>query len=114
MTLSELLEELRKLDPLAYVNSDPDMLELEDINMADVLQGCLQRACEKRGWTWGIYRQSSTHEKRYCVDISRVAPGYDGDCYNQYHEWCISSVESDSLIEAFLNAYIESVLNQSK
>ena len=109
MTLAALLEELRKIDPLVYVNSDPDMLELEDINMADVLQGCIQRACERRGWTWRVFRQTPDNEKSHGGEIGEIAPGYEGDCYEQYHEYCIVSVEGDSPAEALLAAYIAAV-----
>ena len=53
MTLSELLEELKEVDPKLY--DDISHLELigwqQPRNQAmDHLQGCIQRACERRGW----------------------------------------------------------------
>lgn len=53
MTLAALLEELRDVDAKAY--DDISHLELigwqQPRNHAmDHLQGCIQRACERRGW----------------------------------------------------------------
>ena len=53
MTLSELLEELKEVDPKLY--DDISHLELigwqQPRNQAmDHLQGCIQRACERREW----------------------------------------------------------------
>jgi len=53
MTLAALLEELKEVDPKLY--DDISHLELigwqQPRNLAmDHLQGCLQRACERREW----------------------------------------------------------------
>lgn len=64
MTLSELLEELKQVDPEAYeaLRNYPiycsgyetltvNLLDSgNQILVADAIQGCIQRACERRGW----------------------------------------------------------------
>ena len=117
MTLAALLEELKEVDPKLY--DDISHLELigwqQPRNHAmDHLQGCIQRACEMRGWTWKVFKQTTDNEKSHCGEIGKVAPGYDGDYYNQYHEYCIASVEGDSAAEALLSAYIAAVREEAK
>ena len=112
MTLSELLVELKEVDPKLY--DDISHLELigwqQPRNQAmDHLQGCIQRACERRGWTWRVFRQTPDNEKSHGGEIGEIAPGYEGDCYEQYHEYCIVSVEGDFPAEALLAAYIAAV-----
>ena len=51
MTLPDLLEELKQVDPETYRKwfNDYDVLGLDQWQL-DSLQGCIQRACEGRGW----------------------------------------------------------------
>ena len=54
MTLAALLEELREVDPgewdnLTMWNVNKELPETSPLSMF-IIQGCLQRACEKRGW----------------------------------------------------------------
>jgi hypothetical protein len=132
MTLAALLGELRDVDADAWHGLEDALSCLdemqEDDNYAvdvlktiavepkakDLLQGCIQRACEMRGWTWKVFKQTTDNEKSHCGEIGKVAPGYDGDYYNQYHEYCIASVEGDSAAEALLSAYIAAVREEAK
>ena len=112
MTLAALLEELKEVDPKLY--DDISHLELigwqQPRNQAmDHLQGCIQRACERRGWTWSVYKQTPEEEKSHYAEISEIGPGYDGDYYNQYHESCITWKEANSPAEALLGAYITAI-----
>ena len=103
MTLAALLEELRKIDPLVYVNSDPDMLELEDINMADVLQGCIQRACERRGWPVVLsFDCDPDHPQTWVAEIC------DG--------WALlgMAVRHESPSEALLAAYVAAIKEEKR
>jgi hypothetical protein len=137
MTLSELLEELMGLDPEtwdAIVRGIPlkpfcqyftfDRCgqiahQYQDVYLPfsqmerDVallwLQGRIQRACEKQGWTWSVYKQTPGEEKSHYAEISEIGPGYDGDYYNQYHESCITWKEANSPAEALLGAYITAI-----
>jgi len=142
MTISELLEELMRLDhetweiiecgiplkPLdqyftfgygkktAYQCRDAylPVLQMEKEVALVWIQDCLQRACEKRGWTWCIYKQTPEEKHSHYAEINKIIPGYDGDCYNQYHESCIAWKEADTPAEALLTAYIAAVKKEGK
>ena len=112
MTLAALLEELKEVDPKLY--DDISHLELigwqQPRNQAmDHLQGCIQRACERRGWTWNVCKQTPEEEKSHYAEICEIGPGYDGDYYNQYHESGITWKEANSPAEALLGAYITAI-----
>jgi hypothetical protein len=112
MTLAALLEELKEVDPKLY--DDISHLELigwqQSRNQAmDHLQGCIQWACEKQGWTWSVHKQTPEEEKSHYAEICEIDPGYDGDYYNQYHESGITWKEANSPAEALLGAYITAI-----
>ena len=112
MTLSELLEDLKQVDPKTWNDIDLSLSFLINENSTSghaLIQGCIQRACESRGWTWNICKQTPEHEKSHSAYISEVAPGYDGDCHNQYHEYCIAEKEANFSAEALLATYIAAV-----
>ncbi len=82
MTLSEHLEGLKEADPETY----EEISHLEFVgwhqprNQAlDHLQGCIQRACEGRGWTWRLNKLTPADKKTHCGEIGEIAPGYEGD-----------------------------------
>lgn len=53
MTLSELLEKLKVVDPEIELEISDITLNLDQWSRpyeADIIQGCIQRACERRGW----------------------------------------------------------------
>mgnify|MGYP007049692288 CR=1 FL=1 len=109
MTLSELLADLKMVDYKTWNDIDLSLSFLINVNSPSghaLIQSCIQRACESRGWTWNICKQTPEHEKSHSAYISEVAPGYDGDCHNQYHEYCIAEKEANSPAEALLGAYI--------
>ena len=119
MTLSELLVELKAVDPdtvddigdiVNVISILSDGSSSSDAYYPDfIIQGCIQRACERRGWTWRVFKQTPDNEKSHCGEIGEVAPGYEGYCYEQYHEYCMASVEMNSAAEALLAAYVAAV-----
>ncbi|MFA5766026.1 MAG: hypothetical protein WC929_07795 [Bacilli bacterium] len=112
-TISKLLDELREIDPgiwnpitwqIKYTCGKENTFLIDSI-----IQSHIQRACESRGWTWNICKQTPEHEKSHSAYISEVAPGYDGDYRNQYHEYCIAEKEANFSAEALLATYIAAV-----
>lgn len=71
-----------------------------------ILLGELQRACEKRGWTWNVFVMV---EGGYNSVISEVSGGYDGDHWNEKHEYCIVEQQGDSPTNSLLSAYMEAI-----
>ena len=124
MTLAVLLEELRGADPeqseklQCWIGRTRQFMNLEvplECDLAQALiQNSIQRACEMRGWTWRVFKQTPDYEKSHCGEIGKVAPGYEGDYYEQYHEYCIASIEADSTAEALLAAYIAAVRGEEE
>lgn len=112
MTLATLLEELRGVDAKAY--DDISHLELvgwqQPRNRAmDHLQGCIQRACERRGWE---------------IEQNYRTRGRDGNLpKNMRHYAVITSWDKDvhtyrgmgnSATKALLAAYIAAVRAEAK
>ena len=117
MTLSELLEGLKVADPETY----EEISHLEFVgwhqprNQAlDHLQGCIQRACERREWTWCIYKQTPEEKNSHYADISKIVSGYDGDYWHEDHESCITWEDANSPAEALLAAYVAAVKKEEK
>ena len=112
MTLSELLEELKEVDPKLY--DDISHLELigwqQPRNLAmDHLQGCLQRACEMREWDlrqdqWAVNLDSTDEVYCYSAIVTGISetgrsPEYEG--------------RGKSQAEALLAAYVAAVKGES-
>ena len=112
MTLSELLEELKRADSETY----EEVSDLEFIgwhqprNQAlDHLQGCIQRACERRGWE---------------IDQNYRTRGRDGDLpQNMRHYAVVTSWYNDvhtyrgmggTSASALLAAYIAAVKGEKR
>ncbi|MFA5409879.1 MAG: hypothetical protein WC343_13990 [Bacilli bacterium] len=124
MTLSELLVELKAVDP-ETVDDIGDIVNVISI-LSDgsfildayypdfIIQGCIQRACERRGWTWVVFKQTPDNEKSHCGEIGEVAPGYDREITMSNHEYCTASVEMDSAAEALLAAYVAAVKEEKR
>lgn len=119
MTLAALLKELKGIDP-DTTDDIGDIVNVisimsngsfsSDAYYPDfIIQGCIQRACEKREWTWNICKQTPEEEKSHYAEICEIGPGYDGDYYNQYHESGITWKEANSPAEALLGAYITAI-----
>ena len=96
MTLSELLEELKVADPETY----EEISHLEFVgwhqprNQAlDHLQGCIQRACEKRGWCFMVCN--------HIADVSTEKDIYDSEIH-------------DYPAEALLATYIAAVKEEKQ
>ena len=137
MTISELLDELKQVDPITYKEISISFAwaeiqwaelypEYEDdrphlpVNIAineyesDLIQGCIQRACEKREWTWCIYKQTPEEKNSHYADISKIVSGYDGDYWHEDHESCITWEDANSPAEALLAAYVAAVKKEGK
>lgn len=118
MTLAALLEELKAVDADTEFDISEWCCQLRTITTCDLgqalIQNSIQRACERRGWTWKVFKQTTDNEKSHCGEIGKVAPGYDGDYYEQYHEYCIASIEADYAAEALLAAYIAAVKEEKR
>ena len=119
MTLAALLKELKGIDP-DTADDIGDIVNVisimsngsfsSDAYYPDfIIQGCIQRACERREWTWNICKQTPEEEKSHYAEICEIGPGYDGDYYNQYHESGITWKEANSPAEALLGAYITAI-----
>ena len=124
MTLSELLEELKQIDPEEweiimhgipltpmsqyftfdhgettahrYHSTYLPFSQMERDVALIWLQGCLQRACEMRGWFYGQF--SMAHPGPFCADVT------DSNNVDHY-----GSGIGDSSAEALLAAYIAAV-----
>jgi hypothetical protein len=103
MTLPDLLEELKQVDPETYRKwfNDYDVLGLDQWQL-DSLQGCIQRACERRGWPFHV---------AYYPPEGPTAP------YYQAYIWpalkC-HTAQADSAAEALLAAYIAAVKEEKQ
>ena len=124
MTLSELLVELKAVDP-DTADDIGDIVNVISIMSNGsftldayypdfIIQGCIQRACERRGWTWVVFKQTPDNEKSHCGEIGEVAPGYDREITMSNHEYCMASVEMDSAAEALLAAYVAAVKEEKR
>ena len=116
MTPSEHLGELKGIDPETYEAlrnypiycSDDEALTVNllesrnNILVMDALQGCIQRACERRGWPFHV---------AYYPPEGPNAP------YYQAYIWpalkC-HTAQADSAAEALLAAYIAAVKKEAK
>lgn len=69
------------------------------------LQHCLQEAIAAHdGWTYSVFRVPG--EWNYCADVSKTEQGYDGDCWNELHEYLLAEKQADTPAAALLSAYI--------
>ena len=101
MTLSKLLEELKVADPETY---EEIVGWHQPRNQAlDHLQGCIQRACERReGWEVSVWWKDNKW-----VALIRLPGGYTN--INQ-----MFAEESDSPAGALLAAHIAAVREEAK
>ena len=113
MTLSELLEELKVADPETY----EEISHLEFVgwhqprNQAlDHLQGCIQRACERREWHW-LVCMDCWREGEYRAEMSIISES----CISDMVEITTIAMKwGDSAAEALLAAYIAAVRAEAK
>lgn len=84
MSLKSLLDTLQKVDPDTYKN----ICDLDFVEWKDHIQGCIQRACKKRGWSFCVLNDMA--------DVSTKDAIYD-------------STEYGSPAEALLSAYIVAI-----
>ncbi len=104
MTLSELLEELERVDLETYRKwfNDYDILGLDQWQL-DSLQGCIQRACERRGWPVVLsFDFDSDHPQTW---VAKICDG-----------WALlgMAVGHESPAEALLAAYMAAVKEEKR
>ena len=114
MTLSELLEELKGIDPetaddigdiVNVISILSDGSFSSDAYYPDfIIQGCLQRACERRRWTLTLeYVSWYAPMRRWHAYISTGPRGCD-----------TKDTAADSAAEALLAAYIAAVKEEKR
>lgn len=111
MTLTELLEELKQVDPETYRKwfNDYDVLGLDQWQL-DSLQGCIQRACERREWHW-LVCMDCWREGEYRAEMSIISES----CISDMVEITTIAMKwGDSATEALLAAYIAAVREEAK
>ena len=111
MTLPDLLEELKQVDPETYRKwfNDYDVLGLDQWQL-DSLQGCIQRACEKREWHW-LVCMDCWREGEYRAEMSIISES----CISDMVEITTIAMKwGDSDAEALLAAYIAAVRAEAK
>ena len=113
MTLSELLEELKEVDPKLY--DDISHLELigwqQPRNLAmDHLQGCLQRACERRGWGLVIERSKDSGPYEWSAYTGHEEPP---GAFRAAYSWGIRYY-GGSAAEALLAAYVAAIKEEKR
>ena len=104
MTLFELLDELKRVDLETYRKwfNDYDILGLDQWQLGS-LQGCIQRACERRGWPVVLsFDCDPDHPHTWVAEIC------DG--------WALlgMAVGHESPAEALLSAYIAAVKEEKR
>lgn len=107
MTLAELLEGLKVADPETY---EEIVGWHQPRNRAlDHLQGCIQRACERREWHWTIMKDP--YQDGYRAEIAVVSESHLSDhiCIDDLAIKCATSPA-----EALLAAYIAAVRAEAK
>lgn len=113
MTLAALLEDLKEVDAKIY--DDISHLELigwqQPRNQAmDHLQGCIQRACERREWHW-LVCMDCWREGEYRAEMSIISES----CISDMVEITTIAMKwGDSAAEALLAAYIAAVREEAK
>ena len=120
MTLSELLEELKGIDPetaddigdiVNVISILSDGSFSSDAYYPDfIIQGCIQRACERRGWDlrqdqWVVDIDSTNEVYYYSSIVTGISetgrsPEYEG--------------RGKSQAEALLTAYVAAVREEAK
>ena len=106
MTLPDLLEELKQVDPETYRKwfNDYDVLGLDQWQL-DSLQGCIQRACERWEWHW-LVCMDCWREGEYRAEMSIISES----CISDMVEITTIAMKwGDSAAEALLAAYVAAV-----
>ncbi len=98
--ISEDLERLKSADPKTYDVIAESLGFCIAEHEEYVIQGEIQRACQKRGWHYDLAGYVSAHG----VDIKKI--GKDGYLEDGYLE-IIGQGYKNSPAEAFLRAYIQ-------
>ena len=108
MTLAALLEELREVDPgewdiLTMWNVNKELPETSPLSMF-IIQGCIQRACERPDHQWPFH-------------VAYYPPEGPNVPYYQAYIWpalkC-HTAQADTAAEALLAAYIAAVREEAK
>ena len=77
--------------------------ESDLILAGDIIQGCLQRAIEKRGWTWSM---DCNNHRGVSLDIY-IEETDEPD--SEMQMLAVSRIETSSPAEALLSAYLEAL-----
>ena len=109
-----LLGKLKELDPYTYNEIAKYGLNWnhpeEEFLTNAIIQSTIQDAILRHIWQYDISSWKLWDDKsEYVVEINRVAPGYDGDHYNENHLYLLVSESSSLLLEALLLAYIKTL-----
>ena len=112
--IKTLLGELKELDPHTYNEIAKYGLNWnhpeEEFLTNAIIQSTTQDAILRHKWHYDISSWNLCDDKpEYVVEINEVAPGYDGDHYNEKHLYLIASESSNSLLEALLTSYIKTI-----
>jgi len=110
--IGKLLEKLRPLDRNLYDNlklmqaalGRMDLLCADDV-FGDHVQGEVQRAIAAT--ELHLLQSQYEDDGQYYAEISRIVPGYDGDCWNEKHLSLIAMGNGPSPCHALLACYID-------
>ena len=111
MTLFELLDELEQVDLETYRKwfNDYDVLGLDQWQL-DSLQGCIQRACERRKWGMVIEWSMDGGPYEWSAYIGHEEPP---GAFKAAYSWSVRYY-GDSPAEALLAAYIAAVKEEKQ
>ena len=124
MTLSELLEELKQVDPdiyeelqnyPIYCSGDEaltvDLLSSRNQTLCeDAIQGCIQRACERRGWGVVIERSKDSGPYEWSAYTGHEEPP---GAFRAAYSWGIRYY-GGSAAEALLAAYVAAIKEEKR
>jgi len=105
--LAALLERLKQCDPATY----QEILHFELAGYhrprnqcLDHLQCGVQRVIAAH--SWHLLQSQDVDDGQYYAEISEIAPGYDGDCWNERHLSLMAEGKGPSACHALVAAYI--------
>jgi len=120
MTLSELLEELKGIDPetaddigdiVNVISIKSDGSFSSDAYYPDfIIQGCIQRACERRGWGLVIERSKDSGPYEWSAYTGHEEPP---GAFRAAYSWGIRYY-GGSAAEALLAAYVAAIKEEKR
>jgi hypothetical protein len=100
--LTVLLEKLKIADPETWQQIDigkANRLPLFDVSQ-DIVQGCIQRACEKKAWIWTISKEDSQSPE------ALEGTPYGAIIFDDEINILVEDIYRDSPASAILTAYL--------